>query len=204
MGAVTLAAFARKEGRIGMLRAILALFCVALVVAAVAPSSAEPIREGSYVAQRNLIFDEEGQDWELLIEEPEQDAENPGNRAKRSPVFPGFDVFQVGAFKKAKKLKKKKVKKFIKASPFLATKFVKKKVKLAPPLAFGGAFAGALAAVPAVGAAGFGGPLVGAIAPLVTGGLGGGAASAAIPTLVGSAVDLVGPGLAGLVGAAGR
>ena len=55
------------------LRATLALFCVALVVAAVVPASAEPIREGSYAARRNLIFDGEGgQDLELLIEEPEQ------------------------------------------------------------------------------------------------------------------------------------
>ena len=50
----------------------LALFCVALVVAAVTSSSAEPIREGSYAARRNLIFDGEGrQDLELLKEEPE-------------------------------------------------------------------------------------------------------------------------------------
>ena len=55
------------------LRATLALFCVALVVAAVAPSSAEPIREGSYAARRNLIFDGEGgQDFELMLEDPEQ------------------------------------------------------------------------------------------------------------------------------------
>ena len=54
------------------LRATLALFCVALVVAAVVPASAEPIREGSYAARRNLIFNGEGQDLELLIEEPEQ------------------------------------------------------------------------------------------------------------------------------------
>ena len=54
------------------LRATLALFCVALVVATVVPASAEPIREGSYAARRNLIFDGEGrQDLELLKEEPE-------------------------------------------------------------------------------------------------------------------------------------
>ena len=53
------------------LRATLALFCVALVVATVVPASAEPIREGSYTARRNQVFDGEGQDLEVLIEEPE-------------------------------------------------------------------------------------------------------------------------------------
>ena len=56
-------------------RATLALFCVALVVAAAPSSSAEPIREGSYAARRNLVFDGEGQDLELLIEEPERRGE---------------------------------------------------------------------------------------------------------------------------------
>ena len=58
------------------------------------------------------------------------DADIIGSRVKRSPVFPGYDVFQLKAFKAAKKLKKKKVKKLIKASPFLAAKAVKKKVKV--------------------------------------------------------------------------
>jgi len=178
----------RKEGRIGMLRATLALFCVALVVAAVAPSSAEPIREGSYAARRNLILDRQGrQDLELLIEEPEQDADIIGSRAKRSPVFPGYDVFQLKAFKAAKKLKKKKVKKLIKASPFLAAKAVKKKVKLAPPLAALGGFGGALAAAPLVGGAGALGSLGSVFGPALAG-LGGLGGAASVPMLVGDIV----------------
>jgi len=194
MGAVSLAAFARKEGRIGMLRATLALFCVALVVAA-AVSSAEPIREGSYAARRNQIFDGEGgQDLEVLIEEPEQDADiMAGNRAKRSPVFPGYDVFQLKAFKAAKKLKKKKLKKAIKASPFVAAKFVKKKVKLAPPLAAVGAFGGALAAAPIVAGAGLTGPI--ASLGLATGGAGAGLPGAAMSLLAG--IPVIGTAFSG-------
>ena len=51
----------------------LAPFCVALVVAAAVSSLAEPIREGSYAARRNQVFD--GEDLELLIEEPERRGE---------------------------------------------------------------------------------------------------------------------------------
>ena len=79
----------------------------------------------------------------------------------------------------------------IKASPFLAAKAVKKKVKLAPPLAFGGAFLGATAAAPIVGAAGLTGSL-GSIVPALAGLGGGGAAGAGALGQVVSAV----PGLA--------